>query len=232
MASVSESVVTYEDMLSYITALTDGGARTKDLRMHKEVIQGSYRDIAMCHEWRYYMKEGRVNLVADYSTGTVTYVKSTNLLTIAGGGSWPTWAKYGRIRISDVIYIIESISGSDATLDATFQPAADITTATSYELFRSVYPLPDDLWRLYDVAVEKSYWLPYYITPSEWLQRERFQGTTGQTWAWTIMADPDDPGRFAIWVDPAPDTAEPLGFIYRRKPRALRWLNPQWISRN
>ena len=231
MASVSESIITYEDLLSYITALTDGGARTKDLRMHKEIIQGAYRDIAMCHEWRYYLKEGRIDLAASYSTGTVTYVESTRVLTIGGGGSWPSWAKYGRVRIDDVVYPIESVSGNDATLDSVLNPTANISSATSFELFRSVYPLPEDLWRLYDVAVEKSYWLPHYISPSEWLQRERFHQASGQTWAWTIMKDPDDDGRFALRVDPSPSTAEPLGFIYRRKPRALRWAGTEAAAR-
>ena len=231
MASVSESIITYEDLLGYITALTDGGARTKDLRMHKEIIQGAYRDIAMCHEWRYYLKEGRIDLAASYSTGTVTYVESTRVLTIGGGGSWPSWAKYGRVRIDDVVYPIESVSGNDATLDSVLNPTANISSATSFELFRSVYPLPEDLWRLYDVAVEKSYWLPHYISPSEWLQRERFHQASGQTWAWTIMKDPDDDGRFALRVDPSPSTAEPLGFIYRRKPRALRWAGTESTAR-
>jgi hypothetical protein len=191
----------------------------------------------MCHEWRYYMKEGRVNLVANYNTSTVTYdhedtVDRELTLDVSGGAAWPSWAKFGRIAFSDVVYPVESrTSNSIVVLGADFNPGDDVTTATAYNLYRSVYPLPEDLWRLYDVAVEKSYWLPYYITPSEWLQRERFQGTTGQTWAWTIMADPDDQGRFAIWVDPAPDTAEPLGFIYRRRPRALRWAGTETAAR-
>jgi hypothetical protein len=230
VASVSESIITYEDLLGYITALTDGGARTKDLRMHKEVIQGAYRDLAMSYEWRYYIKEGRINLVASYSTGTIQYTASSNTLALTTG-SWPSWAKYGRVRIADVIYIIDSISGSNATLDSVFQPTDNIDAGTSYELFRSVYPLPEDLWRLYDVAVEKNYWLPHYITPTEWLQRERFHQVSGQTWAWTIMKDPDDDGRFALWVDPSPSTAEPLGFIYRRKPRALRWAGTEAAAR-
>ena len=237
MASVSESIITYEDLLSYITALTDGGARTKDLRMHKEIIQGAYRDIAMCHEWRYYLKEGRINLVASQSSSTISYDHTGGAnerqITLASG-TWPSWAKYGRIRFGDVVYPIESrVSGSDVllTLGEDFNPGADVAASTAYEIYRSVYPLPEDLWRLYDVAVEKNYWVPHYITPSEWLQRERFHQTSGQTWAWTIMKDPDDDGRFALWVDPSPSTAEPLGFIYRRKPRALRWAGTEAAAR-
>jgi len=238
VASVSESIITYEDLLGYITALTDGGARTKDLRMHKEVIQGAYRDIAMCHEWRYYLKEGRINLVASQSSSTIAYDHVDDdgglvdrEITLASG-TWPTWAKFGRIRFGDVVYPVESRqSNTVLVLGEDFNPGADVAALTGYEIYRSVYPLPEDLWRLYDVAVEKNYWLPHYITPSEWLQRERFSQATGQTWAWTIMKDPDGDGRFALWVDPSPSTAEPLGFIYRRKPRALRWAGTESKAR-
>ena len=48
--AVSEHVYTYSDLMDYVTAITDGGARTKDLRMHKETILGAYRDLSMCYE--------------------------------------------------------------------------------------------------------------------------------------------------------------------------------------
>ena len=235
--AVDDGVLTFHDMLDYITALTDGGARTKYLRLHKEAILGAYRDITMCHEWDYYMKEGRIDLVANYDTSTVTYdhedaVNRELTLDVSSGAAWPSWAKYGRIVFGDVVYPVESrTSNSIVVLGEDFNPGADVTTDTTYNLYRSVYPLPADLWRLYDVAVEKSYWITYYLTPTEWLQRERFTSTTGQTWAWTIMKDPDNDNRFALWVDPAPSTAEPLGFIYRRRPRTLRWAGTETEAR-
>ena len=235
--AVDDGVLTFHDMLDYITALTDGGARTKDLRLHKEAILGAYRDITMCHEWDYYMKEGRVDLVANQTSSTIAYDHTGGAnerqVTLASG-TWPGWAKYGRIRFNDVVYPVESkVSGSDVllTLGEDLNPGADVAALTTYDLYRSVYSLPADLWRLYDVAVEKSYWITYYLTPTEWLQRERFTATTGQTWAWTIMKDPDNDNRFALWVDPAPSTAEPLGFIYRRRPRTLRWAGTETEAR-
>jgi len=235
--AVDDNVHLYIDMLDYITALTDGGARTKDMRMHKEVILGAYRDVSSISEWDYYMQEGRIDLVASQTSSTITYDHTGGAnerqITLASG-TWPSWAKYGRIRFDDVVYPIESrVSGSDVllTLSEEFNPGADVAAGTSYEIYRSVYPLPADLWRLYDVAVEKSFWVTYYISPTEWLQRERFYSSTGQTWAWTIMKDPDNYNRLALWVDPAPSTAEPLGFIYRRKPRTLRWAGTETEAR-
>lgn len=234
--AIDDGLLTYHDLLDYITALTDGGARSKDLRLFKEAILGAYRDVSSAAEWGYYMTEGRVDLVANYNTGTITYDHTGGAnerqLTLSGG-TWPSWAAQGRIRINDVVYPVDSrVSSTVITLGSSMNPTADISSGSSYELYKSVYPLPTDLWRLYDVAVEKSYWVPYYITPTQWLQRERFVQTSGQTWAWTIMKSPDDDGRWALWVDPSPDTAEPLGFIYRRRPRTLRWSGTETEARS
>lgn len=46
------------------------------------------------------------------------------------------------------------------------------------------------------------------------------------------MKSPDDEGRWALWVDPSPSTAEPLGFIYRRRPRTLRWAGTETEARS
>jgi len=229
---MDDHVLTYHDLLDFTTALTDGGARTKDMRVFREVIQGAYRDLAMVCEWDYYMKEGRIDLVANQSSSTIEYDHTGSgnerEITLASG-TWPSWAKYGRIRFGDVVYPVESrVSNTLLTLSEEFNPGADVSTGTSYNIYRSVYPLPADLWRLYDVAVEKSNWVTGYLTPSQWLQRERFVQSNGQTWAWTIMKDPDNDNRFALWVDPSPSTAEPLGFIYRRRPRTLRWARAWW----
>ena len=233
--AVDDGVLTYHDLLDYITALTDGGARTKDMRLYREAILGAYRDVSMAAEWDYFMTEGRVNLDAAYSTGTIAYDHTGGAnerqITLSGG-TWPTWAAKGRIRFGDVVYPIDTrVSGSIITLGADFNPGADVAASTAYESSRSVYPLPSDLWRIFDVAVEKTSWITYYITPTEWLQRDRFLDYSGQTWAWTIMRDPDADNRWALWVDPHPSTAEPLGFIYRRRPRTLRWAGTETAAR-
>jgi hypothetical protein len=139
--------------------------------------------------------------------------------------------KYGRVRIGDSVYTVdERVSSTIVTLDESSNPGADVASS-SYTAYRSVYPLPSDMWRLYDVAVETSNWITYYISPIEWQQRERYLNAGGQTWAWTILKDPDADGRWALVVDPHPTTAEPLMFMYRRKPRTLRWSGTETAAR-
>jgi len=233
--AVDDGVLTYHDLLDYITALTDGGARTKDMRLYREAILGAYRDVSMAAEWDYFTTEGRVNLDALYATGTIAYDHTggaNERQVTLSGGTWPTWAAKGRIRFNDVVYTIDArVSATVITLKTDFNPGADVAALTSYESYRSVYPLPSDLWRIFDVAVEKTSWITYYITPTEWLQRDRFLDYSGQTWAWTMMRDPDADNRWALWVDPHPSIAEPLGFIYRRRPRTLRWAGTETAAR-
>ena len=228
MGAVSESVITFEDLLSYITSLLDGGARTKNLRQHREAIMGAYRDIAMGNEWKYYLTEGRINLDASSSSSTVTSSDGTTL--VLASGNWPSWAKYGRVVIGDDIYDVKSASGATLTF-GDLKPTGGISSGTKYTIYRSVYPLPEDMWRLYDVGVMQGNWGTSYISPTEWQQREAFLGSTGQTWAWTIMKDPHDMGKWALRVDPSPTTAEPLMFVYRRKPRILRWAGTESFAR-
>ena len=46
------------------------------------------------------------------------------------------------------------------------------------------------------------------------------------------MKDPDSDGRWALFVDPYPTEAEPLMFMYRRKPRTLRWTGTEVTARS
>lgn len=237
--AVSESVHTYQDMLDYCVDILDGGQRTKSTNFLAQVITGALNDLYLAHEWQYYLDEHRVTLSANYDTGTIEFdltghADSERALVITTG-TWPSWAKRGRVRIGDIVYIVEDTVTANAAvlkLDETFSPVADVAAGTSYNLFRSVYTLPDDFMAFRDsIMVENNYWITHYISPSEWLRRERYWQTTSQTWAWTIMRDPDELGRWAVWTDPSPDAADPLGFIFRRRPRRMRWKGTESTAR-
>ena len=142
--AVDDGVLTYHDLLDYITALTDGGARTKDMRLYREAILGAYRDVSMAAEWDYFTTEGRVNLDAAYTTGTIVYDHTGGAnerqITLTAG-TWPSWAGKGRIRFGDVVYPIDTrVSDTIVTLGTDFNPGADVAS-TSYSSYRSVYPL-------------------------------------------------------------------------------------------
>lgn len=230
MAGLDRSLHTYLDLLDYCQAWAQGGARTKQQSDYREAIQAAYRDVALATKWSYYLTEHRINLVASYSTGTVTFDLTggahERLLTFstALSSTVQDWAKYGRIIIDSTIHKVDDYkTTTTVTLDSVLCPTADISTAATFTLYRSVYPLPDDMLSVEEVFVEKGFWQASYITPSEWMSRERFLRQGGRTDFWTIMRDTKVRNRLAIHVMPYPSTAEPLGFIYRRRARHMRF---------
>lgn len=230
MAGLDRGLHTYLDMLDYCQAWAQGGARTKQLSDFRESIQSAYRDVALATKWSYYLTEHRINLVAPYSTGTLSYDhtggSSERLITFSTGLSSTVqdWAANGRLIISSAIHKVDRyLTDTTVTLDSILNPGADVTAGTSFTLYRNTYPFPDDMLTLDEVYIEKGFWQGSYITPSEWMARERFLRSGGRTDYWTIMRDTKTRNRWAIFVSPYASTAEPIGFIYRRRPRPLRF---------
>lgn len=233
MTALDRGLLTYSDLLDYCVAWSQGGARTKQQVDFREAVQGAYRDLGLANKWEYYLDEYRINLNAPYETGTVTFDLTGNAageraLTLATG-TWPDWIARGRIIIDNVVYKVASESNVQAKvlLDPILCPTADITTASTYVAYQSVYPFPDDMLSVEDVFIEKGLWAASYVSPTEWLARERFSQASGRTYAWTIMRDTKTRGRFAMYTSPYPSTAEPVGFIYRRRPRPLRFAGTE-----
>lgn len=230
MAGLDRGLHTYLDMLDYCSAWAQGGARSKQQSDYREAIQAAYRDVALATKWSYYLSEHRINLVAPYSTGTITYDhtggSSERLVTFseALSSTVQDWAQYGRIIIDNAVHKVDRyLSTTTVTLDSVLNPGADVAAGTSFTLYRSTYPFPDDMLSVEEMFIEKGFWEASYVTPSEWMARERFLRQGGRTDFWTIMRDTKTRNRWAIHVAPYPSTAEPLGFIYRRRPRPMRF---------
>ncbi len=220
---------TFQDAMVYLQSVNRSGTGSGDKIDYKNAIIDALEQLMLYHTWSYYRPSHRIELDAAYSTGTVTYVDSTKVLTTTG--TWPSWAAKGRVRINDEISIVKSrTSDTDIVLDDTICPNADISTATTYEIYRSKYPLPSDLRHIENVIIEDGAWEVTQVDARALFERERWASNSGQTWAWALCPDPDNDGQYCIWVDPYPDTQEPIGFLYRRSPRAMRWTGAEPLS--
>jgi len=138
-------------------------------------------------------------------------------------GTVPTWARYGTLQIDgyDALYkVAEYKNTTTFTLDSLFNPGADVDAGTEFTLFRSVYPLPD-VHRLHQISDESGWWRGRYVTPDEWLARERHLTSAGGPFFWTITGASDLFGAMAVRLAGYPDEAETLDFICCRKPRRL-----------
>lgn len=224
-------MLTYFDAVEHLITTSFGGsqdAEQKDIRL---AIQRSFDEVAYIKDWEFYITHGRLNFETTWS-GTVTFTKSNNTLTKQTGEAFPANAKYYKVRIGNVVANIATrTSDSALVLDPTVTFGADVSTATTATLYRSVYPLPSD-FRNIDSPIDENTWTSFrYVTPDQAMKMERAQDVQGSPSYWTIIKDPDSLNGFAIKVLGYPTTAETLDFTYRRTPRQMRLSGHEANSR-
>ena len=190
----------------------------------RRCIQQAHREISQRRAWAFLFKQGRLNLNATYSTGTVVYDYTggayERMLTLITG-TWPTWSAGGTVRIDGVNHMVaERKSSSVITLDSVLCPVADIAS-TTYSIFQTAYSLPDDFVRMASPQAEDTWYGASWVSPEDWHGMERQDYQTGKVDSYTIARRNDSVGVLAALVYPAPDTAETWDFIYHSRPRQL-----------
>ncbi len=220
------TLILYRDAIDHLVQWLGALPSEAEQNRARGAVQQAYQLVAQDHKWRYLLKHERLNVSAPYTTGTIAYTSSTRTVTLTDG-TWPTWARYGRIVFDgdDVVYKIaeRDVAGSTVTLDPIFRPADDIDAGTTYTLFRSVYPLPADAMAIEEIHDEGSMWSTTYIEPSEWLALERQFRRSGKPFYWTVMGAEDLYVQMAVCFHGYPSSAQTLDFIYQRAVRAMRY---------
>jgi hypothetical protein len=216
---------TFNDYIDTLAYHLGGSADERNAVTVRSAILSAYRDLALKRSWNYYWSKYRLEFNAPYNTGTVTYVQATQALTISGG-SWPSWAGngYAEVRINNVVSRILSVSGAVATLHPQNNPGVDIATATAFNLYQSLYPLPSDFRTMERPVPEKQWWFGEYIDPQTWMVLERQgvgQGTAAPPTRWTVMGDDHVMGGRMLGTWPYPNVSGTYDFMYQRMPRPL-----------
>jgi hypothetical protein len=187
-----------------------------------DCIRDGLRRVYASHDWSFFKPVEDISTTAPYTTGTVTVVDG--VVTLATG-TWPSWADYGILKVSNSYYSIDTRdSDSQLTLDDT---TLDVDAGTSYELGRpeiplastfeavandsdlTYYPDQNELYpavsQRHDAAIRK--WQmddPYYDRPVHYSVR-------------TVEFDPTTGSRRRLAFYPVPDAAYVL-----RVPMILR----------
>lgn len=217
------NLLLYADALEHMVDFMGGSSADTQQRLIRRATVNAYNRLFNETDWRYLYKHGRVHLVPSYSTGTIAFTFSTLTVTLMSG-TWPAWAKYGRLMINSVVYAVaQRVDNTTLLLRQPECPDADISSGTSYILYRNCYPLASDFKRLLPPSGEKVR-NSMYISPEEfvWLERQRRQA--GTPVRWTIMGNPDRNGEYAIFVYgyPTVTPSETLDFLYQRTSRPIR----------
>ncbi len=219
---------TYQDAVDHLCDFLGGSALDSQQRITRKAVQSAYTRFVNERSWRYLYTHGRVNLVAPYSTGTVSYDHTGGTyerqLTFSEAltALVQTWAKFGRIRINDIVYEIDDLKNSTvATLTEKLNPGEDSTDET-FTLYRNQYPLGCDFRKMGDPSAQNM-WSAGYMSPEDFVWLERHENATGTPYCWTIMADPEAAGAYVLAVEPYPSQAETLDFLYQRNARIIRY---------
>ena len=228
MPTIKPDLFTYQDALEHLEAHTLGGAMDAERRDFRSAVLGAYSDLASRYDWLYFHTEHDIRLEATYSTGTIAYDHtggSNERQVTLSGGTWPTNAIEGRLKISDVRYPIASrVSSTVITLPTDINPGVDVAASTSYTWLRSSYTLPADFKDMDPPHTENSYFNQRPVSLDSIMAFERHVRASSNPPRWyAIGPDPNLYGQMAMYVQYEPSTAEGLRFFYRRYPRRIKY---------
>lgn len=186
----------------------------KALRVADRIINSAMRLGATAYDWEWFQKTGRVNTVAQQSSGTVA-ISNGGTQVVLTGGTWPTTVVGRHIRINDSDADFE-IGTRDSATSATFVSGHQwndtaVTTGT-YVLYKDRVSLPGDCRKFGGINVEDTEWDPVYGDFQGWLRYKRVNPLQS--------GDPDyvahDNSYLYFW--PPPDSAEAIDCAYDRWP--------------
>lgn len=217
---------TYGELVAYTLDTHAVDATGLNLRHAREAVRRAYRDLANDHSWNYYYRQMVMQTVADYATGTIDYDHTGGTyerqLTLAGG-TWPSWAAYGRVVIDDVHYEVDDRKSSTVvTLTETSNPGADVTAGETFTIYRNSYPLPVNFLRLDAIwLVSEVYPLSYVDERTAHTALQYFYSAPGTPRHFTIRATGKYLSGQEIVFGPPPDSIKGYDLLYEIAPRPL-----------
>lgn len=215
------NLTTYRDSVKQLIDYVGGSGKEQDVRYAKQAVLNAYREFATAARWEYYYAQGRINTVASQTTGSVAYTNSSRQVTLTGA-TWPSWSAYGVIVMNNVGYqIVTRNSDTVITLSTNSNPGADISSGTSYTIYRDTYPMPLDFVAADAFQNVTNFYYPEYVHPKNWLEYQRLSKGPATPRAYTFRGDPHYQGAMACAFYPPPDAIYQFDFIYQRRPRQL-----------
>jgi hypothetical protein len=218
-------MTTFQDAIHLLLDYLGTNLSAEAPRDARRAAQNGLRELATAHRWSYFYKQGRIVTVAPQTTGTIAYTHTgatyERQLTLSGA-TWPSWAKYGALRIGDVTYEVEDRKSSTVlTLTDLTNPGADVAAGTKYTMFRDTYTLPVDFTAADEFRTSTGYYAEY-VHPHNWLASRTYPNSSGYPWLYTITGDPAILNRLAARLYPYPDQVYTIDFVYQRQARPLR----------
>lgn len=220
------ALTTYRDLIDHAIDFLEADVSGEVERDARRAVLNAYRDLPTRHDWTLYWAYGRINTVEPYEEGTVTYDHTGGLyerMLTLDGGTWPEWASLGFVVIGTVRYeVADRKSTTVLTLSVNGNPGEDLDAGTEYSLRRDTFPMPSDFVAGDEFVNVNNQSQLVYSHPRHWLERKRVVLGPGFPSSYTFLGDPNYFGSISVALDPAPDSAYALDFLYKRRPRPLK----------
>lgn len=219
-------MLTFSDLVDHVLAYLGTAATRAQSENHRRAVLNAYSMLPTVHEWTYYWTIFRIQTSASYSTGTLAYDHTggaTERRLTLTGGTWPSWAALGHVRINDVPYDIEArVSDTVLTLSELSNPGADTTSDEGYwAILRDTYSLPANFTGGDETVTNEIGGVLNFVHPRDWSSSRRVNTGPGRPQIYTFTGDPTTYGRTAVRMWPPPDAVYNIDMLYRRKPRAM-----------
>ena len=218
---------TYQDVVEHLLDILDLDGTERNYRQCRRAIDETYRELPQRARWVYFDKRYTLQTNAPYSTGTITFDLTGGTyerqLTLTGG-TWPTWAKSGRIVMADLVHDVqERISDTVLILDEATAPKDDFTDQT-YAINRVQYDLPEDCRRVLRVYSQERHYMIPIATIDQLRDSNLVEPTSSTPWKVAIHGSQETYGRQAIFFNPVPSDAKSFDVWYEAHPRQLRYF--------
>lgn len=219
------ALTTFKDATERVLDYLGENASKLASRDAKRAVFDAYRDLASAHRWTYLFRRGRLDTVASYTTGTITFTFTggayERVVTLASG-TWPSWAANGRIIISSVVYEVATReSNTQITLSVNSNPGANVAAGTSYTLYRDTYTLPVDFLAAGDFYNNTNVLRMRKLHPEEMVEMSRSSPSPATPRSYSITGSEDFYGVQAVTFYPPPDAIYRIDYLYHRRMRPL-----------
>lgn len=229
---------TFQDIVEHILDVFDNSRSGRPLRMAKRAARESLRELHMCHRWGYYEGTHFFRTSADQTsgsieyyhtggstgtgtgTGTDTYGARTVVLT---GATWPSDVVHWKIKIGDFHYSIESrVDDNEITLPTGENPGADVSSGTSYTLYREAYSLPNGLAEIgVLVDVDNNRVVPLISYDDQLTRKHLSKDTPGTPWHANVRNAGIYFNSYSVFFVPPPTAEKEYMLTYQRQPKML-----------
>lgn len=218
-AASASSTFLASNLWAYALRMMKNASGTEADTIAQQAVDDALEMISLARKWPYFHGDssgmpGRISLNTAYSTGTIAVSNGGTTVTLTGG-TWPTWAASGEIRIDGVwCPVLTRDSSTQLTLRSTWNGSAQ--SGATYTLAQFAYSLPTDLQRLDVILDDKN--RPWRSAPCSLatLQVQKTALVFGQ-----VTPSMHAVAKDKLWVWPYPSADTQLNVMYYRRPAKL-----------